>query len=494
MSCEEESTETAPGRRQSSALALRPRILVAIASFGVRNIGYLQRMIQNYQALPFPADVVVLSEAPKDLPPDVRVAVGLPSKNPWSLPFAHKQLFADNVEKYDLFIYSEDDIGVTEANIRAFMSASAVLQDDEIAGFLRYEKDASGTVWMPDAHSMFRWDPASIVERKGRLFASYTNEHSAFFLMTRAQLKRAMASGGFLREPYEGKYDMLCAAATDPYTSCGMRKLVCISELESFLIHHMSDRYAGQMGQPLDVFAEQLQTLRQIRDGRHPATTLCAVESKIDRGEWSKGLYEKPSHAALDMIPPTARTVLSIGCGWGATEELLVQRGVEVMALPLDSVIGAVAEKRGVKIVYGDFKAAFAQIEHRRFDCVLVTNLLHLQREPQSLFSRCLALVAADGCVVIESPNFQQASVVVNRLLGKRGFASLRTFADGGVSTFGPGSLGRWAKQAGFGAAAVRWFETPLPKGRTRRRLPLRSKRLEADGWVFRATRRQART
>lgn len=489
----EDSSASALGNALTSNRGPRPRVLAAIASFGTRNIGYLQRMIQNYRALPFPVDVVVLSEAPKDLPVGVKIAIGLPSANPWSLPFAHKPLFAENIDNYDLFIYSEDDIGVSEANIRAFLAAGSVLHDDEIAGFLRYEKDSSGTIWMPDAHSMFRWDPQSVVERGGQVFAQYSNEHAAFYVMTQAQLRRAVTSGGFLREPYEAKYDMLCAAATDPYTSCGMRKLVSLTDLPGFLIHHMSDRYAGQMGLPLSAFREQVDTLHEIRRGLRPAATLCDVETKIARGEWSKGLYEPPLDAVLDLVPSDARTVLSVGCGWGATEGQLVKRGLRVTALPLDSVIGAVAEKCGVHLVMGNLQQAFERLGGEAFDCVLISNLLHLRRDPSRLFEQCLEFVGPAGSIIVDSPNFQQWSVLINRVRRRRDFEKLRSFQESGVSPFRPGELRRWSRRSGLRPDAFRWYEVAQPNGRPRRRLPLPSARLKADGWVLRATRRGRR-
>ena len=114
------------------------RLLVALASYGVQNLKFLKQIIETYQRMPFETDVVVLSEAPKDLGMDrVKVAVGLPSPNPWSLPFAHKRIFAENVDRYDLFIYSEDDMGVPEKCLQAFLRVTPHLADDEIAGFLR---------------------------------------------------------------------------------------------------------------------------------------------------------------------------------------------------------------------------------------------------------------------------------------------------------------------------------------------------------------------
>jgi len=110
-----------------------PRVLVAIANYGEGNRRYLDQLLAEYRAMPFPVDVVVLSNIPKDLGDDVEVKVGLPGKDPWSLPFGHKQLFADRIEQYDAFIYSEDDILVTENNIRAFLEVTPKLEDDEIA-------------------------------------------------------------------------------------------------------------------------------------------------------------------------------------------------------------------------------------------------------------------------------------------------------------------------------------------------------------------------
>ena len=41
------------------------RLLVAIASFGERQLHFLKRVIQNYHEMALNIDVVVLSEAPK---------------------------------------------------------------------------------------------------------------------------------------------------------------------------------------------------------------------------------------------------------------------------------------------------------------------------------------------------------------------------------------------------------------------------------------------
>jgi hypothetical protein len=104
--------------------AMQPRKLVAIASYGTSNESYLQKLLHEYRSMPFDVDVVVISNIEKKLGLDVGCIAGLPTKNPWSLPFAYKALFAERRNRYDLFIYSEDNILITEKNIRAFLAVA----------------------------------------------------------------------------------------------------------------------------------------------------------------------------------------------------------------------------------------------------------------------------------------------------------------------------------------------------------------------------------
>src|SRR5208283_1521725 len=123
------------------------KILTAIASWGTKNDPYLARLIQEYGSMSFDVDVVVLSNVPKPVGPGAEVfLVDLNGKNPASLPFAHKNIFAEHLNDYDLFIYSEDDILITESNIRAYLKACAVLEGNEIPGFFRFERGTDGRI------------------------------------------------------------------------------------------------------------------------------------------------------------------------------------------------------------------------------------------------------------------------------------------------------------------------------------------------------------
>ena len=294
-----------------------PRVLMAIASHGRKNEPFLTRVIAEYRSMPYPVDIVVLSDTAKNPGQNVEVRVGLPDRNPWSLPFGHKRLFAERVDDYDLFIYSEDDILITQRNVEAFLTASKTLPEDMIAGFVHAETDDDGGLYFDPVHSHFHWDPASVRTIEGDSFAYYTNEHSACYLLTRDHLKRAIHSGGFLVAPHENRYDMLCAAATDPYTQCGFRKMVCLSRLTDFTVYHLpNNKYAVRPYRASSVFYRQIEALLDLQKNGRPGGLLFDPETKLLNAGWSKDYYEGVRNDVLSFVPPAAKNVLSIGCGW----------------------------------------------------------------------------------------------------------------------------------------------------------------------------------
>lgn len=436
------------------------------------------------------ADVVVFSEAPKDLGPDVKVIVGLPSRNPWTLPFAHKSYFAKNADQYDLFIYSEDDNDVKEEHIHAFLNATDQLASDEIAGYLRYEVSSSGDKTMDEVFGSYHWKPESVRRRGEYTIAEFTNEHTGFYILTQSQLKRAIASGGFLREPYRGRYNWPETAATDPYINCGFRKVICISDLEKFLIHHMPDRYASQHCVTLKSFQQQIQTLMAICDGLHPASTLCKIEPDFPRNLWSKSCYEKPNDELLKMVPNEAKSILSVGCGWGATETRLKERGSKVTAIPLNSVFGAAVEQMGIEVIYGSWDEVVKSIGDRQFDCILISNLLHLQPDPQQMVKIFSKYVSRGGVLLLSGPNFDRLPRLFGRIFGMDEFWRLRRYDLGGVSVCGPRGLSRQILKSGLQVDRVRWLNGEVDRGFLRgKHIPLG--RFSARDWILQA-RRQA--
>lgn len=426
---------------------------MAIASYGTSNDGYVAQLIEQYRAMPFETHIVLLSNIDKSeaFPGTETLIVDLRGKNPWSLPFPHKQMFAERLNEYDLFIYSENDTPITENNIRSFLEVSEGLAENEIAGFLRYEKGPNGSLNYPEVHGYFHWDPQSVRRRGEQVFAHFTNEHSACYILTRQQLKRALDSGGFLVEPHAGKYDLLCSAATDPYTQCGFEKLTCISRLDDFLVHHLPNKYVGtKFGVNDPELRRQIRSLIKISQNGHRPSSLFPTETKLKDGIYAKNYYEPATPEIMSLIPPDARTVLSLGCGWGATEAALAEKGLQVTAVPIDPVIPGEAEAKGVEIVNGDFEAAKAKLSGRTFDCLLLSNVLHLVREPERVLSAFGSLLSAGGVVIFSVPNVRNVWVMKRRICGDEGFRLLGDFEATGTHATSPTVVRGWCQGAGL--------------------------------------------
>lgn len=446
----------------SNPTASSLRLLVALANYGTANDKYLRELIDEYRSMPYSIDIVVHSNVPKDLGQDIEVIVGLPSKDPFTLPFAHKQLFVDRANDYDVFVYSEDDMLLTKANIEAFIRASEVLRADEVAGFLRFEKDTEGELSYPDVHWNYHWKPDSVRSRDGYAFAFFTNEHAACYMLTRAQLCRAIKSGGFLVAPHQGEYELREAAATDPYTQCGFTKLICISHFSDFLVHHLPNKYIGKLGLEARYFECQIQALQRIAVERAEAFTLLGTDSELKASHFDKDYYEPVRQDLVSLVPAGAGSVLSLGCGWGATEEILLGNGKRVVAVALDSVISACAQARGVETVQGHMDEVLSRLAGQHFDCLLISNLLHLLANPAGVLAAVRSVLSAEATVIIAVPNLQRGPVLWKKLTGVESHKFLGNFEKSGVQPTSRTIVRTWLKQAGM---RVDRFVDVVPKG-----------------------------
>ncbi len=439
------------------------KILVAIANFGTQNTRYLSQLLDEYRLMPHDVHVVVLSNVPKNLGPDVEVQVGLPTSDPWSLPFAHKRIFEERLEQYDAFIYSEDDTLVTTRNVEAYLEVSSVLPEDEVPGFLRFEKRSDGSISYCDVHECFHWDPASVRSRGSFTFAFFTNEHAACYMLTQAQLRRAIGSGQFLVGPYRKKYDLLCTAATDPYTICGLRKMICISHLSDFLLHHLPNKYVDSVGIQESELRRQIDALLEIGKGQRPVSKIMETETSLPSSKWSKSYYEPCNPEVVRLFGSEIKSVLSVGCGSGCTEEWLTNRGVRVTAIPLDSVISSCARARGLEVVDTSLNTADREL-HAEFDCVLISNLLHLAPDPSNFLSRFVNLLSPKGKMIISVPNLSNLPVILGRIRFEERFRTLSDYGKSGVHVTSPRIIERWLSAAGL--EVIRRTDVVSPRNR----------------------------
>jgi SAM-dependent methyltransferase len=425
------------------------RVLVGVAHHGHKNRAFLERMLAEFRQMDHDVDVVIFSESAKDLGRDVEVRVGLPTPDPWSLPFAHRPLFAERRDEYDVFVYAEDDTLVRQRTLDTFVELSELLPEGVVPGFMRFEERPDGSRSYCSIHSYYRWLPGSTFRSGGLTFAAFTNEHAACYALTRAQLHRAISSGGFLVAPHQGAYDMLVSAATDPYTRCGMEKVVCVERLDDLLLHHLPNVYLDRLGISEAELRAQIEALTAVGRGEKSSKQLVRPEVDTTPPVWSKHTFVADEPIG-DLLPEAEmRRVLSLGSVAGGVERDLVQRGIEVVAVPVDAVLGAVPALIGVEVLAPDAVETGRAAELGPYDAIVAVDVLPYVRDPVCFLAGLVRCLRGSGRLIATAPDHRRYRIR-NRLRPSTALPLPTSWVDDGSHAVGPALLRNWLTEAGF--------------------------------------------
>jgi 2-polyprenyl-3-methyl-5-hydroxy-6-metoxy-1,4-benzoquinol methylase len=190
------------------------------------------------------------------------------------------------------------------------------------------------------------------------------------------------------------------------------------------------------------------------------------------------------------MVPHEARTILSIGCGGGATENELKRRGARLTVFPLDSVVGADNARLGFEVVYGTMEECFNRLGERNFDCVLMADLLHLLPNPWPVLDQCVRHVAQSGTLVVNGPNFHALRILYKRALNIGDYRKLSDHTQSGIRALSLRAIVRQLKASGWQAVVTRSFNHTPP--RKMADLQRWLGRFAAQHWVLSARRYQS--
>ena len=119
----------------------------------------------------------------------------------WDLTRAHRHHFRARLEEFDFFLYSEDDVAVSEEGFQYFLERYQPLwKRNWLFGFYRTEVSLSGALQLPDHMRSDRIVDAPVfVADDGHWYVEPKNAYCAFWLVDREQLRE------FVDEP-SGRY------------------------------------------------------------------------------------------------------------------------------------------------------------------------------------------------------------------------------------------------------------------------------------------------
>jgi hypothetical protein len=214
------------------------KIKICVNNFGTSNLQYLDILLKEYRSFKkYKVDITVhttvplLNEKQVLYPESIREGLAYPSRTE----------MADAIDAFDVFIYTENDILITEDNIDALFEYNNTLPEHQIGGFLLYEQRNDQKIMV----NVCEYYGPVCIKNCPTGFVTY-NQHQASWVLTRKQLRRAIDSGGFLVGPHSGPYGVIEQGATDPYTQCGFEKVYPydLKLLERLLARHLPLKYS----------------------------------------------------------------------------------------------------------------------------------------------------------------------------------------------------------------------------------------------------------
>ena len=247
------------------------KVLAVLVNYGEEQLSYLQEVVNGLKSFQkYKVTVIVNSNIPLSIDGIDKVNV-ITLDDYQLLPLTCRKTIWENKDKYDLFIYGENDHLFLEKHLDNHIHYSKILPKNRIAGLIQIEKDQS-EIYYPGYHSgkgyHFEWDFKSVEVYQGKKFAHFTNLHQATFIVTKAQLLKIGKKIDFLalvdesekkyvtwinkayKKIFEKKlihkelsYSQKCKVNTDIYKFSGLKKLICISDFDDNLIHHLPNLY-----------------------------------------------------------------------------------------------------------------------------------------------------------------------------------------------------------------------------------------------------------
>ena len=308
----------------------RERILYCIAVYDNSQLIYTRTMLDGARDMceaGFRLRVVLLTAHPELLTPldDLKAALSCanrdgalelelavrPPATKKALTLEHRRLMWDRLDAHDLFIYAEDDIGLTLAHLSAWLSETRRLATRRyMVGFMRYERALlfgptlngrggiaydAGRLQHGARSERVVWEhaPASlhVLRLGGELYYQPETVHHGMWIANRKQLLSIQSRCHQLMtrpcdvERYSRGRERLFAAGE--LYSCGASSMVIpVERVASHLVHHLPDKnwYSRSRGRCLWAEESLLSHSRRVVERcKGPAPGACVEQRRYQR-------------------------------------------------------------------------------------------------------------------------------------------------------------------------------------------------------------------
>jgi hypothetical protein len=196
------------------------KILVAIADFGGRKT--VPTVKNCFKDSIF--DVKVFSTKDGDFIYDSIIGE--------DLPFQHREYFAQNIDNYDYFVFTENDIFYPQETLNFIFKNFELYGEYNPIGLIREESSQ-----LIDFGAILQGPKLKKINDE--LFET-TNHHQASYFLSKKQLKKCIDSGFYLINPCaRNGYGKLETGASNVYFDCGVNKIYPIDKIPLLIVTHL---------------------------------------------------------------------------------------------------------------------------------------------------------------------------------------------------------------------------------------------------------------
>lgn len=238
----------------------RLKVMLCIPHYGSSNRTYLLNCLREYNSYKKykidcyldVTDSIELSEYN-----NMKIFVSRHDKSVgMELTLKHREKMVSKLNDYDVFLYAEDDILITEDNIDSWLAIQGTLPNSFICGFLRYEqKENNPYKFLFDTHpthSVHRYGKETMEIFKsgflidGKKYLEPYNIHQGCYILKKEMLSSVINSGKYLENGnhYVG---ILEGAASNVFYKCGLIRVLPAKGIQKLLVHHSCNKYIKKL-------------------------------------------------------------------------------------------------------------------------------------------------------------------------------------------------------------------------------------------------------
>ena len=227
-------------------------VLVSIATYGTKNINYLNRVIDEYKSYKkYDVDITVHGTAPINRN-DVNF---IQHENPKNTVFLHRSEFIDKQDEYDYFIFTEDDMLIAEHTIDVYINHDKLLPINYSLGCLRFENTPESVRYLVDLWvnlPNYNYIKSTNLKISDQDYFSVTNPHQACYILSKNKLKYVILNSNYLIDgDGMGLETASSGIFTDWYLKTGvLHKILPMNAncLEQCLIEHLPGNHCNGIG------------------------------------------------------------------------------------------------------------------------------------------------------------------------------------------------------------------------------------------------------